>query len=636
LQYLVVSKKSDLTMKKSISCLFDVVLVQTGRLPPKESGNEATIDAKDIYVGKNWRVKGKEIDSIEVNDRTMTIVTEAKTFTLENAVSDAHQWETFCSRVQALADKYKPEKQFSSFIQKSSSPRRKFGTQPRSKVQRKLLKTAPLDVWETFSDDEDVKTKEITPTSDKKEPTFHEMPDDSVQDTTIDLGDSHDTDEEAEFEQAAADTHTSASETITTRGRRKRLQKKRGRKSALSDSEESEDDDMFNADDTFTTPAAHRVVSPGTTGATNVTGSFSTRLSSPQKIVKDQPSISSFFHKRVDADKKSEAAPKSPRRMDVDKKSESAPKTPERRTPAAADRSGTKLLSAASARMVRSGKKALEHNTSWLANSPAARSPTKDHTARLFGTDRPAWQSNRKLEDPIEDFSPTKSSPTGAVSVLQPRVFKRHRMTFGSNPRRLDNTTSTPQINLASDMAASTSRSSARKSILPQSPASRDLMQYLPSEPAKKGPLFRGLRNLGNTCYLNASLQMLNTLTGFTSLLKERGGGKLTRSILSVSQKLANKTDRIAVDPRDVKAAMDEKTDKFVGFEQRDAHEFISDLVDNIHEEFQGKDKQTEPGGTDANDNGDVVMSSDEALPTDDFCLTVQVCLKCNSCGYSR
>jgi ubiquitin C-terminal hydrolase len=161
-------------------------------------------------------------------------------------------------------------------------------------------------------------------------------------------------------------------------------------------------------------------------------------------------------------------------------------------------------------------------------------------------------------------------------------------------------------------------------------------MQYMPSEPAKKLSLFRGLRNLGNTCYLNASLQMLGTLTSFTALLKERGGGKLTRSIVSVSQKLANKTDRIAVDPRDVKAAMDEKTDKFVGFEQRDAHEFISDLVDNIHEELQGKDKPTEPEGTDANANDDVGMTSDDALPTDDFCLTVQVCLKCNSCGYSR
>jgi ubiquitin C-terminal hydrolase len=131
---------------------------------------------------------------------------------------------------------------------------------------------------------------------------------------------------------------------------------------------------------------------------------------------------------------------------------------------------------------------------------------------------------------------------------------------------------------------------------------------------------------------------MVFTATGFSVALNKQGGGELSRSVILASQELADKTDRIAVDPRDVKAAMDAKTDKFVGFEQRDAHEFISDLVDNIHEELQDKDKQTEPGGTDANDSGDVQMemANDNALPTDDFRLTVDVCLKCNSCGYTR
>jgi hypothetical protein len=132
-------------------------------------------------------------------------------------------WETFCSRVQALADKCKPEKELSSFIKKSSSSRRKFGTQPRRNIERKLITTAALDVWKTFSDDEDAKTKEITPASDKKEPYFDETLDDSVQQDTIELGDSQDIDEEEEFKEAGDTyTHTSTSETITTRGLRVR------------------------------------------------------------------------------------------------------------------------------------------------------------------------------------------------------------------------------------------------------------------------------------------------------------------------------------------------------------------------------------------------------------------------------
>jgi predicted outer membrane repeat protein len=626
-------EKSDLTMKKSISCSFDVVFVQTGRLPPKESGTEATIDGKEIFVGKsNWKVKGKDIESIEVKDgnRTMLIVTDTKTFILENAVSDAHQWETFCSRVQALADKYKPEKQFSTFIQNSSKkggavatakPRRKFGTQSGGHNNRnrptKLIKTAALDdSWETFSDDDqDENTREITPSSVKKESTFDEALEDPIA-----LDDNQD-DEDLQA-QAAEDIQMS--ETITSRGRRKRLQKKRGRKSALSGSEaESEDDNIFN-DDTFTTPAAHRLVSPGTTAARPTVTSTVTRhsespaASSPQKPMKDQSVISSFFHRRVDAVKKSETAPRTPERPT---------RTPERPSSTSATKSPGPALSAASARMFRSGKKALKQDTSWLMSSPAGRSPVRDHTTRLFGTDKPSWQLQRKPEDPIEDF---ESSPADVPIVqLQPRILKRPRMTYGTNPRRLAASMTSPQTNLADAMAASVAAPSAATAS--RFSATRDV-QYLPNEPVKKTPIFRGLRNLGNTCYLNASLQMLNTLVGFTSLLKERGG-RLTRSFVAVSQELADKTTKVAVNPQAVKAAMDEKTDMFVGYEQRDAHEFLSDLVDNIHEELQ--DKKADQGSA-PDDSADTPMPSHKALPTDDFCLTVEVCLKCNACGYSR
>jgi hypothetical protein len=148
-------------------------------------------------------------------------------------------------------------------------------------------------------------------------------------------------------------------------------------------------------------------------------------------------------------------------------------------------------------------------------------------------------------------------------------------------------------------------------------------------EAATNHQFWRGLRNLGNTCYLNACLQMLSTVPGFTSQLKERGGGRMTRSIVSVSQKLAVKTDMIAVDPRDVKAAMDATTTRFVGFEQQDVHECFIHLVDCIEKELKGNDKETD-------DSGDVTMTNDEPHPTDDFYLTAEVCLTCSTCRYSR
>jgi ubiquitin C-terminal hydrolase len=141
---------------------------------------------------------------------------------------------------------------------------------------------------------------------------------------------------------------------------------------------------------------------------------------------------------------------------------------------------------------------------------------------------------------------------------------------------------------------------------------------------------------LGYTCYLSAALQMLFTVPGFMARLKERGGGKLTRSIVSVSQELADKKKETAVIPRGVKAAMNGKTTKFEALVQHDAHDLLVDLVESVHEELQGKDKKTELGGTNADDNGDVSMSSHETLPTDDFCVRMRLCHECTTCGRSK
>lgn len=72
---------------------------------------------------------------------------------------------------------------------------------------------------------------------------------------------------------------------------------------------------------------------------------------------------------------------------------------------------------------------------------------------------------------------------------------------------------------------------------------------------------------------------------------------------------------------------MDQVSDKFEGYEQRDAHEFLSDLLDSIHEELNQKEDEKE-----AKED-----SSSKLLPTDKyFHLNVKVCLTCDNCGYSR
>jgi ubiquitin carboxyl-terminal hydrolase 8 len=160
-----------------------------------------------------------------------------------------------------------------------------------------------------------------------------------------------------------------------------------------------------------------------------------------------------------------------------------------------------------------------------------------------------------------------------------------------------------------------------------------------------------GLRNLGNTCYLNSSLQMLFRVPGFltdlsatyenlkstdtnTSTEGEENEIKtmpLCSALLTVASRMRlipprNKNDTTregSARPSILKKEMDKLTDKFLGYEQRDAHEFLSDLIDLLHDELKSAKANHEDYSTE--------------LPTDKyFRLDVNVCLTCDSCKYSR
>ena len=211
-----------------------------------------------------------------------------------------------------------------------------------------------------------------------------------------------------------------------------------------------------------------------------------------------------------------------------------------------------------------------------------------------------------------------------------------------------------------------------------------------------------GIQNLGNTCYLSASLQTLFSVPNFIENLykiyKTQYPAKdlpLTRSLLEAAKAVGVLSEESAPDisseaaqsklltstaanPGELKKQMDVLTNKFAGYEQRDAHEFLSDLVDFLHDELaapkyapqsskNGKEIITK---TDADKNNNIEDADGKAsaknksppkeatnnasaeketnapknvavdqvvLPTDDFFhLNVRVCLECDWCGYSR
>lgn len=131
-------------------------------------------------------------------------------------------------------------------------------------------------------------------------------------------------------------------------------------------------------------------------------------------------------------------------------------------------------------------------------------------------------------------------------------------------------------------------------------------------------PRFSGLQNMGNTCYLNATLQMLFSLPNFLQALSAFDGSAnpLVKAFCATNNQMLNAT--AAARPRRLKTTIDETVDNFCDAEQHDAHELLTCLLDKMVEEIQ-KGNKTMP------------------TPINDFFKSsVKERRRCNSCGFSR
>ena len=243
-------------------------------------------------------------------------------------------------------------------------------------------------------------------------------------------------------------------------------------------------------------------------------------------------------------------------------------------------------------------------------------SPTSSRAERLLGV---SLVSKPSLK--LKSSSPMRKTP--------PRSFLQKKSFSSSSP------TSSNTIKSSKSIGVTEIKNPYKSSLLKNS--TNDSCHHI------------GLRNLGNTCYINASLQMLFSLPDFIfslqqtydEIIEKQSNSSsqstpmpVTRAFLKVAWDAkviktsdgAQNPDSIrAVDPFELKEAIDLLTNKFTGYEQRDSHEFVSALIDYIHEELVKMTSGIVHGE-------DVIV-----LPTDEyFKLNVKVCLTCDSCKYRR
>ncbi|XP_064182843.1 ubiquitin carboxyl-terminal hydrolase 37-like [Anguilla rostrata] len=122
-----------------------------------------------------------------------------------------------------------------------------------------------------------------------------------------------------------------------------------------------------------------------------------------------------------------------------------------------------------------------------------------------------------------------------------------------------------------------------------------------PSALAPLQPPLQGFSNLGNTCYMNAILQSLFSLQSFTNDLLKQGvlwrtapANALLRRFIHLLAKKDTSTPEMKRELlRRVKSAISSTAERFSGYMQNDAHEFLSQCMDQMKDDVERINKSS-------------------------------------------
>lgn len=179
-----------------------------------------------------------------------------------------------------------------------------------------------------------------------------------------------------------------------------------------------------------------------------------------------------------------------------------------------------------------------------------------------------------------------------------------------------------------------------------------------------------GLKNMGNTCYMNATLQCLSNIRPLrhyflhgryqTAInLENRMGGTLATQFALLLHDLWKESRKISpswlgfgdrrqstpADARKLKQAMERWAPQFQGYRQEDSQEFLRFLLDGLHEDLNRitvrppyvelKDIEGETDHEKGNRWWRNYLERNDSLITELFCGQLKSAVRCLSCGYT-
>jgi len=167
---------------------------------------------------------------------------------------------------------------------------------------------------------------------------------------------------------------------------------------------------------------------------------------------------------------------------------------------------------------------------------------------------------------------------------------------------------------------------------------------------------YNGLRNIGNTCFMNSVLQCLSntkplleyiTQDEYTRDINTSNSsmkGALVKAFANVIKNLWKGTQRTPVDPSSFKGAMQRYAPRFSGYNQEDSQEFLRYLLEGLHEDVNRVITKPLPINSEIDSSLSVCEQAmeawkryirrDDSQLVDQFVGQLKSTLRCSQCGY--